>query len=467
MLSRRLAWLVVVLFVAVPMVRAGQNDDPKKKNDPPMLEGLKALKHPDANVRYKAAQTLAVLGPLAKFAAPELRELLKDKNTYVRVKAAEALWKIEKTPALVLLPVLLAALKDKEASARATAPPVIALLGSKAKAALPALVEALHDKDFDVKMTAITALGDLGSVAKDTAQDLLEVTNDKDFFLLEPFVGAALANLGDSVVPLLSQSLADQSADRRRVAAYALGSMGPAAIPAVANLAKALKAEDTATRKLAARALGKIGPAAKTSLAQLEAALVDNDPTVRIEIALATWHVSGDAKHVAVIVQTLSDESPNVREIACQTLASMKATAKDAVAPLVKLLNDKELRLRAIMTLGEIGPPADKAVAELKKGLTDKDAETAAWSAFALWQITGQSKETLPVLEKYLATEAHYNLSIRLLGEMREAAESVLPTLVALYREEENARDRQALAAAIKKIDAKIATKLGIRSGPN
>jgi HEAT repeat protein len=131
--------------------------------------------------------------------------------------------------------------------------------------------------------------------------------------------------------------------------------------------------------------------------------------------------------------------------------------------PLMKLLQDKDLRLRAIITMGEIGPPADKTLGELKKCINDKDGELAAWSAFALWQITGKSEETLPVLKNLLATEAHYNLSIRLLGDMGEAAQSVLPTLVALYREEENANDRRTLAIAIKKIDAKAAMTLGIR----
>ena len=181
---------------------------------------------------------MAELGPLAKFVAPELREALQDKNALVRVKVAEALWKIEQTPALVLLPVLLDAMKDKEAGVRAAAPPVLALLGSKAKGALPALKEALKDKEFDVKLSAVAALGDLGPVAKGSAGDLLALTTDKSFFLLEPFVGAALGNLGESVVPALITALTEKSPERRRVAAYALGSMGPAAAPAVAGLTK-------------------------------------------------------------------------------------------------------------------------------------------------------------------------------------------------------------------------------------
>jgi len=321
----------------------------------------------------------------------------------------------------------------------------------------------LHDKDFDVKVAAITALGDLGPVAKDRAGALLDLSKERDFFLLEPFVGAALSNLGDGALPVLTQALADPSPDQRRVAAYALGSMGPKAAPAAAQLAKALSSDDAAIRTLAARALGRIGAEAKMTLPQLEMSLKDKVAAVRIEAALATWLISGEAKHIAVLIQSLNDESVGVRENACQALAVMKASAKDAVEPIAKLLNDKDLRLRAIMTLGEIGPPAQRILPDLSRLMRDRDSDTQLWSAFAFWQIGGETKDTLKVLEALLGTETHYAPTIRVLGDMGPAAQSMLPTLVALYREEDVAADRQALAAAIKKIDPKAALKLGIK----
>jgi HEAT repeat protein len=454
---------LLLLLLLGPLMQAQEKGDPKKKKAQP-LDGLKALQHPDARVRYRAAQTLAELGPLGKFAALELREALKDKNAFVRVKVAEALWKIEQTPAPILLPVLLDALKDKDAGVRAAAPPVIALLGTKAKGALPALKEALKDKEFDVKLAAIAALGDLGPVAKDSAGDLLALTTDKSFFLLEPFVGAALGNLGDSVVPALITALAEKSPERRRVAAYALGSMGPAAAPAAAALAKVLQYDDPATRQHAVRALGRIGPDAKPELPQLEKILADPEVSLRIEAALATWFITGEAKHTDVLVKALMDKSANVKDAACRALAAMKGGARQAVGPVADLLDDKDLRLRAIITLGEIGPPAPQPIeTKLVKLLDDKDAEIQLWSAFALWQLSGDAKRSLKVINETLGAEKQYTQSIILLGEMGKAAESLLPTLVSLYREEDIASDRQALAVAIKKIDPKLAQKLGIK----
>jgi HEAT repeat protein len=447
---------------AVLSLQAQKNDDPKKKKDS-LPEGLKALQHPEAKVRYRAAQTLADLGPLAKFATPELRDALKDKNALVRVKAAEALWKIDKTPSAILLPVLLEAMTSPDAGVRAAAPPVIALLGAKAKPALPALSKALKDKELDVKLSAVIALGDLGPVARGTADELLALTADKDFFLLEPFVGSALANLGESVVPALTKALTDKSAERRRVSASALGTMGPGAVPAVGALAEALAHDDPALRQLAARALGKIGPEAGAALPTLEKRLSDKVVAVRIESALATWRITQKATHVGVLVEALGDESPGVRDSACQALAVMKAGAKDAVDPVAKLLSDKDLRIRAVMTLGAIGPAANKSLPQLNKLLQDKDGETRLQAALSVWQISGDATESLSVLEKTLATEAHYSASIVILGEMRGAAASLLPTLVNLYRDEDVPADRKALADAIKKIDAKVAMQLGIK----
>ena len=459
----RIFTYLCLLFV-VPFLRAQDDDDPKKKKiGPPMIDGLKALKHDDPKVRYRAAHTLAELGPLAKFALPELREMLEDKNPMVRLKAAEALWKIDKTPSATLMPVLLQALKDKDHGVRSEAPRVIALLGAKAKPAVPALVEALKDKEFDVKLAAITALGDLGPVAKESAGALLDLTNDKEFFLLDPFVGAALSNLGDGAVPTLAQAVMSKSVDRVRLAAYALGSMGPRAVLATPELVLALRDKEAAIRAPAARALGKIGPDATSTVPRLEKALADPIAVVRIEAALAIWLITGETKHVPVLVKDLGDESVNVRETACQALATMKGSAKDAVEPVAKLLNDKELRVRAIMTLGEIGPPADKIAPELKKLLQGKDGDTQLAAAFALWQITGDAKESLKVLNGLLATEKHYTPTIQVLGQMGPAADSLLPTLVALWREEDVRADRLALANAIKQIDPKAALRLGIK----
>src|SRR5262245_20633549 len=136
------------------------------KIDKLAADGLQALTHPDPAVRCKSADLLGRLGKVARFAIPALRDALKDGDAHVRVKAAEALWKVEQPPLKVVLPVLVGGLTDKQASARALAAKALAEVGPPARAAVPALGRALADKDVTVRMEAVLALGEMGPAAR-------------------------------------------------------------------------------------------------------------------------------------------------------------------------------------------------------------------------------------------------------------------------------------------------------------
>src|SRR6516165_370850 len=89
----RLNALALVLIGMIGLLSAdavsGMGQD-KKKDSGVQPDGLKNLKHPDANIRYRTAALLAKQGPLAKFAIEELREALQDSDPLVRIKVAEA-----------------------------------------------------------------------------------------------------------------------------------------------------------------------------------------------------------------------------------------------------------------------------------------------------------------------------------------------------------------------------------------
>ena len=66
----------------------------------------------------------------------DLREALQDEDPLVRVKVAEALWKVERPGPSVVMPTLQRGLKDKNPAVRVAACGVIGMLGAKGKAAL-------------------------------------------------------------------------------------------------------------------------------------------------------------------------------------------------------------------------------------------------------------------------------------------------------------------------------------------
>src|SRR5439155_813999 len=143
---------------------------------------------------------------------------LADSDPQVRLMVAEAIWKVEKPTPGVIMPTLLRGLKDKDAEVRIAACRVIGLLGAKGKNAVPPLIDALKDKDQLVTMNAVVALGDIGPVARDAAPALLQLAGYADFIILEPFVGAALGDMGEAVLPELVAALKETSLERRRVA---------------------------------------------------------------------------------------------------------------------------------------------------------------------------------------------------------------------------------------------------------
>jgi HEAT repeat protein len=82
--------------------------------------------------------------------------LLDDDDCVVRVRAAEALWKIERHPRA--FPQLVAELRSNISWAQLNAANAIGRIGPPAKEAVPALVELLTQRNFDVRRAAAAAL---------------------------------------------------------------------------------------------------------------------------------------------------------------------------------------------------------------------------------------------------------------------------------------------------------------------
>src|SRR5215472_13544714 len=108
-------------------------------------------------------------------------------------------------------------------------------------------------------------------------------------------MSAQVAYLG-TCVPDWVRELSSSDPLQRRLGAYALGEIGPAATEAVSDLAAALQDPVAFVRVLAAWHLGRLGPAfpgIEPALLPLRQLAADMDPSVRVEAALALGMLEG------------------------------------------------------------------------------------------------------------------------------------------------------------------------------
>lgn len=125
---------------------------------PPALPALqKLLKDENAEVRARAALSLGKMGAAARPAVEDLDFALDDDDGWVRIRAAEALWRITgKTDSLV--PALIEELKNPQRQIRMQAYRLFKELGPKARSAEFALKRLLSDRRGYVRSAATKAL---------------------------------------------------------------------------------------------------------------------------------------------------------------------------------------------------------------------------------------------------------------------------------------------------------------------
>lgn len=127
--------------------------------------------------------------------------------------------------------------------------------------AMPALARGLSDEDVQIRRNVALFLAVAGGGARMPSEPKLNIQS-----CLTELIGA----------------LGDPDSRVRQLAAQAVGTIGPAAAPAVPALLRLLGDEDEGSRNCACIGLGGIGPAAAAALPALrKAALTDPSADVR------------------------------------------------------------------------------------------------------------------------------------------------------------------------------------------
>ena len=173
-----------------------------------------------------------------------------------------------------------------------------------------------------------------------------------------------LGRVGSAAVPALKQALHSPSDAIREYAGYALSLTGASAIP---TLIDAVQGTDDAVRASATFALADMGKTAQEAIPVLTRAAQNSSPLVRRHategLGLIGQQVSGDidlSEAVEVLTAGLHDDYHWVRDNAARALAKLGTIAEPAIPVLVAQLEDENryVRFHAAVALKQIKTPA-------------------------------------------------------------------------------------------------------------
>jgi HEAT repeat protein len=310
------------------------------------------LKDAEPQVRGRAAAALQQLGPRARTALPQLTNLLKDNDGWVRWKAVSAIADVgDRT----VVPTLIDVLQDPDEQVWFGAARCLARLDPEAftRNAIPVLTTFARTAKPAQREAFLESVGELETSAP--------------------------------IVPLLREMLRHEAARTRWAAVRGLIAMGEGAAPAVPDLATALTDSDAHVRAMAAFALGRIGQKAVTAGPGLVEALKDSSVDVRRRAAVALAQVEFDRKRaLPVLLTALRDPDVLVRGSAASALAHFGPEAKEALPQLLDLFKETDVtwryhnRAAVLRALDRIGPAAKAAVPVLMQAI--KDFEPPVWN---------------------------------------------------------------------------------------
>lgn len=434
-------------------------------------------------VRASAARALGRIGAGGNTAVAGFRLLVGDQNRDVRFWVAVALSRIggDVDARVELLNILV---HDAEPSVRSPA------LRSLSRLLAPAdgvelLIVALSDEHSDVRQAAAIALGELGRDALSAAPHLVRAIDDIDWGVKAQSMGA-LVRIGPeqalSALPKLGALVADDNAVllARSAAMRLLSAMGDPARIAAPQLKQVLDANHPALREMAQDTLLALGIDVRNRTPSTSRLIMSNtrssatarapepgeidrlirdlagpdiDQQERAAEALGSIGVQAE-KSVPALARALRGES-DVRNSAARALVSI---GRPSVLALVEATRnpDREIRVIAVRSLGQIGDRADAAAANAVAEASRSDViEVRVEAVEALGRLHGNPEVVVPALISALAQSRLQVAAIKALAQQKEEAVAAAPALIALL-DGASATEMREILRALTNIKAKM-----------
>jgi HEAT repeat protein len=323
----------------------------------------------------------------------------------------------------------------------------------------------LKHKDPELRALGARLLADLGENAAPAIPDLIDLLGDEhvaehDGLLFSQTVGnvasRALESIGPRAVPALAEAIIARPEKALRIAAASTlvellvkSDQKPLILQ---RLDGAAADPDEAMRRVAVKGLGKMGPMAKPALAHLiEIVKGDLSESVRFEAvtSLGLIDLRGEMV-IPPLIDALKDRSADVSFAAAQLLGKFGSLAKSAVPALNAALDDPRERhltlapdvavMRALRgdvaeALGCIGIEANAAIPALRKAVAkDRNPEVRVSSALALSRIDPNDHGALSAIIRELELKGEgtwgREAAVKALAKLGTKARAAVPALL-------------------------------------
>jgi HEAT repeat protein len=327
-----------------------------------------ALNSEEPDVRLNASRAFAGLGAQGRQAMTQLIPLLSSTSDEMRQNAARALGQMGKS-SMPAEEALQKATTEGNTTSRALAAQALFRINGRSDVIMPILWDAMKDSEWKVARIALDTFDEMKGAG---TVELLSALEEKDVNLrwwVVYALGKKSRGTKEVVASLLKILEEDEDKELRAEAASALGNLEGNARSAAPALLKALKGPEASVRAKAAKALGEIGVADRDVLEGLMGAVVDESSTIQIAGLKALARLGREARETAPVLQA-------------RLLAA----------------RDERIELRTAVALWSVTGENTESIPVLLRLLQSGETKMQIEAALALWQVAKKTEETLPVL---------------------------------------------------------------------
>jgi HEAT repeat protein len=363
----------------------------------------------------------------------------------------------------VLLPRVIAELKEAVAKDWSPSHRSLRLLGAMGPAAAPALpfvVEAWDSTERDAAIRGIgpdalpgIVVGAYGEMVRQRLPEILLLLTGDEYAMFG-VEGSRLGQISDASVEALAQLLSDPRA--RGGAARVLAMLGSRAGPAIASLCRALESDEAAVRLLAVHTLRDIGVTGSPAVSQLAALADGADPLLRAAAIAALGEIGEPSVGVLLERARRGGSDAETRVILLQALGASASASEPVLDALSEGSRDEDpdVRRAAVASIGVLGVTAPGELQIAIRAADDQVAGVRAAAADALG--TATLDQALAVGALVRLTADHDVLvqqrALSALARLRPAAPDHVIAVARALQTSESALSRSLAALALREI---------------